>query len=153
MYSIYRATSIHGIYSNVQYGCIEHIEMQSIYSTGSAKCSLYSMHRATSIHGIYNNVQYRCVEHISRYSVYSNGSDKCSTYSIYRATSKHGIYSNVQYIQPSVYMRWLRLVAFVKLYVSSAKEPYKRDDILQKRLIILRSIYRMYQQHQLSTHS
>ena len=26
---------------------------------------------------------------------------------------------------------WLRLVGSLKLYVSSAKEPYKRDDILQ----------------------
>ena len=28
---------------------------------------------------------------------------------------------------------WLRLVGSIKLYVSFAKEPYKRDDILQKR--------------------
>jgi len=28
-------------------------------------------------------------------------------------------------------MRWLRLVGSVKLQVSFAKEPYKRDDILQ----------------------
>jgi len=32
---------------------------------------------------------------------------------------------------------WLRLVASIKLKVSIAKEPYKRDDILQKRPIIL----------------
>ena len=31
-------------------------------------------------------------------------------------------------------MGWLRLVGSLKLYVSLAKEPYKRDDILQKRL-------------------
>ena len=37
-------------------------------------------------------------------------------------------------------MGWLRLVASFKLYVSFAKEPYKRDDILQKRPIILRSL-------------
>jgi len=30
-------------------------------------------------------------------------------------------------------MRWLRLVGSLKLYVSVAKEPYERDDILQKR--------------------
>ena len=35
---------------------------------------------------------------------------------------------------------WLRLVGSLKLYVSFAKEPLKRDDILQKRLIILRSL-------------
>ena len=38
------------------------------------------------------------------------------------------------------HMGWLRLVGSIKLYVSFAKEPYKRDDILQKRLIILRSL-------------
>ena len=34
-------------------------------------------------------------------------------------------------------MRWLRLVGSLKSYVSFAKEPYKRDYILQKRRIIL----------------
>jgi len=34
-------------------------------------------------------------------------------------------------------MGWLRLVGSIKLYVSFAKEPYKRDYILQKRPIIL----------------
>jgi len=37
-------------------------------------------------------------------------------------------------------MGWLRLVGSLKLYVSFAKEPSKRDHILQKRLIILRSL-------------
>jgi len=37
-------------------------------------------------------------------------------------------------------MRWLRVVGSLRLYVSFAKEPYKRDDILQKRPIILRSL-------------
>jgi len=35
---------------------------------------------------------------------------------------------------------WLRLVGSLKLQVSFAKEPYKREDILQKRPIILRSV-------------
>jgi len=35
---------------------------------------------------------------------------------------------------------WLRLVGSLKLLVSFAKEPYKRDDILQKKPIILRSL-------------
>jgi len=35
-----------------------------------------------------------------------------------------------------VYRGWLRLVRSSKLSVSFAKEPYKRDDILQKRPII-----------------
>jgi len=37
-------------------------------------------------------------------------------------------------------MGWLRLVGSVKLQVSFAKDPYKRDDILQKRPMILRSL-------------
>ena len=36
-------------------------------------------------------------------------------------------------------MGWLRLVGSLKLYVSFAKEPHKRDDILQKIPIILRT--------------
>jgi len=32
---------------------------------------------------------------------------------------------------------WLRLVGSIKLFVSFAKEPYRRDDILQKRPVIL----------------
>jgi len=34
-------------------------------------------------------------------------------------------------------MGWLWLVGSIKLYVSFAKEPYKRDNILQKRHVIL----------------
>jgi len=37
-------------------------------------------------------------------------------------------------------MGWLRLAGSLILQVSFAKEPYKRDDILQKRPIILRSL-------------
>ena len=37
-------------------------------------------------------------------------------------------------------MGWLRLVGSLKVQVSFAKEPYKRDDILQKRHIILRRL-------------
>ena len=37
-------------------------------------------------------------------------------------------------------MGWLRVVGSLKLQVSFAKEPYKREDILQKRPIILRSL-------------
>ena len=35
---------------------------------------------------------------------------------------------------------WLRLIGSLKVKVSNAKEPYKRDDIMQKRPIILRSL-------------
>jgi len=37
-------------------------------------------------------------------------------------------------------MGWLRLVGFLNSYVSFAKEPYKRDVMLQKRQIISRSL-------------
>jgi len=37
-------------------------------------------------------------------------------------------------------MGWLRLVGSLKLSVSFAKEPYKKDNILQKRPTILRSL-------------
>jgi len=37
-------------------------------------------------------------------------------------------------------MRWLRLVGSLKTQVSFAKEPYKRDYILQKRLIFVKSL-------------
>ena len=37
-------------------------------------------------------------------------------------------------------MGWLQLVGSLKLYVTFAKEPYKRKYILQKRPIILRSL-------------
>jgi len=39
--------------------------------------------------------------------------------------------------QAACTMGWLRLVGSLKLYVSFAKEPYKRDYVLQKRPIIL----------------
>ena len=37
-------------------------------------------------------------------------------------------------------VEWLRLVGSLKLHVSFVKEPYKRDYILHKRPIILRSL-------------
>ena len=37
----------------------------------------------------------------------------------------------------SVHMGWLWLVGWIELYVWFAKEPYKRDDILYRRPIIL----------------
>jgi len=36
----------------------------------------------------------------------------------------------------AAFMRWLRLLGSIELKVSFAKEPYKIDNILQKRLII-----------------
>jgi len=42
--------------------------------------------------------------------------------------------------QTPLTMGWLRLVGSLKLQVSVAKELYKRDDILQKKPMILRSL-------------
>jgi len=44
------------------------------------------------------------------------------------------------YLENVPSMGWLRLVGSLKLQVSFAKEPYKRDYVLQKRPIILRRL-------------
>jgi len=44
------------------------------------------------------------------------------------------VYSSLLFVHYD--MGWLRLVGSLKLQVSFAKEPYKRDHILQKRPII-----------------
>ena len=41
---------------------------------------------------------------------------------------------------PYIHMGWLHVAGSSKLQVSFAKEPYKRDDILQKRPMILRRL-------------
>jgi len=43
-------------------------------------------------------------------------------------------------IRDMTHMGWFRLVGSLKLRVSFAKETYKRDCILQKRPIILKSL-------------
>ena len=47
---------------------------------------------------------------------------------------------SMQYPRNITGMGWLRLVGSLKSLVSFAKEPYKRDDIPQKRPMILRSL-------------
>ena len=47
-------------------------------------------------------------------------------------------------------MYWLRLVGSLKLQVSFAKEPFKRDYILQKRYFILRSLLIVATPYQIS---
>jgi len=44
------------------------------------------------------------------------------------------------FFNSKLYMGWLRSVGSLKLWVSYANEPYKRDHILHKRPIILRSV-------------
>ena len=57
-------------------------------------------------------------------------------------TYVHSMYTHthVGCIHSGGMMGWLKIVGSLQLYVSFAKEPYKRDDILQKRPIILRSL-------------
>ena len=53
----------------------------------------------------------------------------------------HPIYwQGVSVCGPCQYMGWLRPVGSLKLKVSFAKEPCKRDDMLQKRPVILRRL-------------
>jgi len=62
---------------------------------------------------------------------------------IYTYTIIHTILANITRVgsYPHPYtMGWLRLVGSLKLQLFFAKEPYKRDDILQKRRVILRSL-------------
>jgi len=49
-------------------------------------------------------------------------------------------FTHMSSIHTLSHMGWLRLVGSLKLQVSFAKEPYKRDDILPKRPIILRRL-------------
>jgi len=53
---------------------------------------------------------------------------------------KSEILNHVGLLKISSTMGWPRLIGSLKLYVSFVKELYKRDDILQKRPIILRSL-------------
>jgi len=46
----------------------------------------------------------------------------------------------MHYVSEKSIMGWLWLVGSMKLYVSFSKEPYKRDNILQKRPTILGSL-------------
>jgi len=46
----------------------------------------------------------------------------------------------ISLVQQEFSMGWLRLVGSLKLQVSFADEPYKRDYILQKKYLILRSL-------------
>ena len=56
-------------------------------------------------------------------------------------THIHTHISNIKFFFPTTRtMGWLRWVGSLKLQVSFAKEPYKQDDILQKRPVISRNL-------------
>jgi len=60
------------------------------------------------------------------------------TYTLYVYSETDSVNHKFGYVVRTIHtnMGWLWLVGSIKLYVSFAKEPYKRDDILQKRPII-----------------
>ena len=58
----------------------------------------------------------------------------------YVAMCRSMFQDNLTSVPSQVTMGWLWLVSSLKLYNSFAKEPYKRDCILQTRPIILRSL-------------
>ena len=62
----------------------------------------------------------------------------CAEGALLQITAEMGVKIHEPTRKPE--MGWLRLVSSLKLQVSFAIEPYKRDDILQKRPIILRSL-------------
>jgi len=79
------------------------------------------------------------------YSYVWHDSFICVTWLIYMCYMTHPYMWNDSIIHMKLYawkstMGWLRWVGSLKLQVSFAKEPYKTDDILQKRPIILRSL-------------
>jgi len=75
--------------------------------------------------------------------IFGWGSFPKETYASRKPTLKQ-IQKLLQYIRDSqtfaINMGWLRLAGSFKLQVSFAKETYKRDDILQKKPTILRSL-------------
>jgi len=57
-----------------------------------------------------------------------------------KALPKYVRYFSKRHVNLTKPMGWLQVVGSLKLHVSFAKEPYKRDYILQKRPINLRSV-------------
>jgi len=70
----------------------------------------------------------------TRTLIYGDGQEWSEA--VWLARPKH----SHQLVTPCQHMGWLRLVDSLQLQVSFAKEPYKRDDILQKRPMNLRSL-------------
>jgi len=76
-------------------------------------CFIYSMHNTFPVNDLW---KYMCMKYILAHM------------------SVHSKHINVHTIG------WLRLVGSLRLKISFAKKPYKKDDILQKGPIILRSL-------------
>jgi len=73
------------------------------------------------------------------YGVYGRGGFHAYTYLDMRID----VYTHYTYIHVTSHsdMGWLQSGGFLKLQISFAKEPYKRDDILQKRPVNLRRLF------------
>jgi len=94
--------------------------------------------RNTWVVYVFDNVKSICpVDSIHMYITLSN---RYTT--LYIEQIHDSIYTYIlhTYAPSNICMEWLRWVGSLKWWVSFAKEPYKRDYILQKRPIILRSL-------------
>jgi len=104
--------------------------------------------RATDMHQSPSHMWSRVVPHTYApvRATDMHQSPVCGTMRLGRATDMHQsrvvphTYAPVDMCSTHLGMGWLQLVGSLKLYVSFAKEHYKRDDILQKRPITLRSL-------------
>ena len=115
---VYEFVSVPNIH--VEYTYLQYMRCVWVYEFVSVLCACKCKH-----------TKHTCWIHIS--SVYET--------SIYKASDLSYCCQN-KYIWgiSHIDMGWLRLVGSLISYVSFAKEPYERDDILQKRPIILRSL-------------
>jgi len=84
---------------------------------------------------IAHGTTYICIAHGTTYMCIADGTTYISIAhgTTYISIASHSTYSDLS-------MGWIRLVGSLKLYFSFAKEPCKRDHILQKRPVILRSL-------------
>jgi len=87
--------------------------------------------------------------HCSRETLYCSGcGNGTKVVGVVDSVHAKGTYSQTRenvYHRRQIYfgcsgIGWLQLVGSLKLYVSFAKEPYKRDYTLQKRPLVLRSL-------------
>ena len=86
---------------------------------------------------------YRFLSHAHTHSLISSLARPLSFIHVYPLSLSFSHTRELWYTTSHVHMYtmgWLRWVGSLKIHVSFAKEPYKRDDILQKRHIILRSL-------------
>ena len=108
---------------------IEHVDMRLCTQTHSrmSTCSYFMcIHAARTFHVYACNTHISCVflQHAPAH-VFVRDLTPIHTYT----TQMHS-----QHTYQTFHTGWLRLVGSLKLYVSFAKEPYERDDILKRYL-------------------